>query len=144
MTSPRKSKFIRGLIGTLIGGLAGAAVSGVVFGLDASLELGSSILGPARNFWPLNAIVGSLAGAVFGFVLGLCIALSNPRLHTGLLVGFTVGLFGSLVMTSFDSSADWQLRSTAAQFGPSLLLLVGWGMIGLLLSAVAHKSSERF
>jgi|SRR6266498_943647 len=88
--------FVRGLVGAIVGLLTGATAGGFACGLDTSLAVDSSPLGPAREWWPLAAIFGVIGGAVVGLVFGLSIVLSRASQRTALSVGCLLGIFGYL------------------------------------------------
>ena len=107
-------------------------------GWDASMAEGSSWLGPTRDFWPLSAYVGALAGAVFGLTLGLYISLTHAGIGTSAVVGGIVGIIGVLVLFSNISGGNPELRSIPSRVGPPMLSLIIWVLIGLLLSVIAN------
>ena len=130
---------IRSLVCAAIGILGGAGAGALTFGWDTSMAIGSSWIGPSRNFWPVVAYVGALAGAAFGGSLGLYIILAGIGIRRAAIAGGVVGMIGAVVLLSGRSGVDEELRSIPASIGPPLLSLVIWVLIGLLLSAVATK-----
>ena len=130
---------IRGLVGAAIGILLGAGAGALTFGWDGSLAVGSSWIGPTRNFWPLAAYSGAVAGAVFGVSLGLYIIFAGIGIRWAAVAGGVVGMIGVMALWFMRSDVDEQLRSTFARIGPLVLSLVIWVLLGLLLSAVATK-----
>ncbi|HSB29605.1 MAG TPA: hypothetical protein VLE19_17190, partial [Pyrinomonadaceae bacterium] len=125
------------IIGTLLGGFGGA----LILGWDASMVVGSTWLGPARDWWPLSAYVGALAGAAFGLCLGLCISLVQMGVRMSVIAGAVIGMIGVIVLLSDISGGDPQLRSIPSRVAPLLLSLIVWILLGLLLSVVATKLS---
>ena|SRR5215510_4437754 len=132
-------KVLNGFIGSLIGALLGAAVTASTFGWNHSLEHGSSFLGPTREWWPLVAMIFGVIGAVVGLVMGLVMVLTLPRLQIGLLAGVVVGLVAALIMLSTTDPVYWQFRTEFERWVPPLLSLVGWGLVGEVMSLVAEK-----
>ena len=126
-------------MGAIVGLLTGAAAGGFAFGLDTSLAVDSSPLGPAKDWWPLAAIFGAIGGAVVGLGFGLSIALSCASQRTALSVGCLLGIFGVFVLLAGANGVDWQLRSTTACVAPLIVSVVSWTLIGSLLSLIARK-----
>ena len=130
---------IRRIVCATIGVLSGAAAGALTLGWDASMALGSALVGSTRNFWPIHAYVGALAGAAFGLILGLYIVLAGIGIRRAAIAGSVIGMIGVMVLWSTRSGVDAQLRSTPASIAPLMLSLVIWVLIGLLLSVVAGK-----
>ncbi len=126
----------RGLAGAIIGILTGAAAGALTFGLDASLDVGSSFIGPTRNWWPLAAMVGAAGGAVFGLALGLFVAIVRVANLVTLAVGGLIGGFGALVILLLNSELSWSQRSLPSRIMPLLLSLLIWPLIGLLIKKI--------
>ena len=129
---------IRSLVCALIGALVGAVGGALILGWDASMAEGSSWLGPTRDFWPLLAYVGALAGAPLGLALGLYISLTRAGAGVSAIVGGIVGLIGVFVLLSNISGGNPELRSIPSRLGPLMLSLIIWALIGLLLSVIAN------
>jgi len=128
------SSLVCALIGTFLGSLGGA----LILGWDASMAEGSSWIGPTRDFWPLAAYVGALAGAAFGLSLGLYISLTRAGFGVSAIVGGIVGIIGVLVLVSNISGGNAELRSLPSRVGPLMLSLIIWVLIGLLLAVIAN------
>ena len=135
----RGDMVIRGLIGAAIGVLGGAIAGALTFGWDASMAVGSSWIGPTRDWWPLAAYFGAFAGAVFGVSLGLYISLADVGMRRSAIAGGVVGVIEVIALLSNPSGGIEQLRSIPSQVGPMMLSLIIWVVIGLLLGAVATK-----
>lgn len=134
---------IRSLVGAGIGILGGAGAGAFTLGWDASMAVGSSFIGPTRDWWPLAAIVGALGGAMFGLILGLYISLTASGALQSAMVGSVVGIIGVVVMFfTGENIAYWRLRSVSSRAAPLMLSLIIWAVLGLLLSAVASKLSH--
>ena len=129
-----KVKIAAGLVGAFIGALAGA----LTFGLDASLNVGSSFIGLTRNWWPLHAMVGAAGGAVAGLALGLFLALVRVGHLVTLAFAGLIGGFGALVILSLNSEFSWSQRSLPSRILPLLLSLLMWPLIGLLLRSITR------
>lgn len=137
--------FIRGLIGAIIGAVGGAAVGALTLGWDASMAIGSSWIGPTRDWWPLSAMFGALAGATFGLALGLYISLAVVGMRRAFILGCGVGSLGVFVLIVVEfGNPFWWLRSVPSRIGPLLLSTTSWALIGLLLSVIASKMSHLF
>jgi len=135
--------FIRSLVGAAIGILGGAGAGALTFAWDASMAVGSSWIGATRNWWPLAAYFGALAGALFGLALGLCISLAQLRPGPSAIIGCVVGVIGAVAMLSLSEGAPfWQLRSVFARIAPLILSVMTWTLLGLLLGPVASKLSK--
>jgi hypothetical protein len=132
--------FVRGIVGGLIGALLGAAAGALILGLDTSFEVESSFIGPARDWWPLAAIVGALAGTLLGVAFGLFIALSHVG-HAGtLIVGCLIGGFGILVLLFLNADRFfWYQRPVVGRVTPLLISLLAWPLIGLIIMAIASR-----
>ncbi len=134
---------IRGLVGAVVGIMGGASAGALTLGWDASMAVGSSFIGPTRDWWPLAAIVGALGGAVFGLTLGLYISLTGIGVRPSALVGSVAGMIGIVVMFSTgEDVAYWRLRSVYSRAAPIMLSLIIWVGLGMLLSVVASKLSH--
>ena len=134
---------MRGLVGAIIGILGGSAAGALTFGWDASMAVGSSFMGPARNWWPLAAIAGAVGGAAFGLIFGLFICLANIGKAMSAILGCIVGVVGVAIMGAVaDGSASWQFRSITSRFAPPVLMVMLWALLGLLLAAAASKLSK--
>ena len=130
---------IRGIVCAAIGILSGAGAGALTLGWDASMAVGSSWIGPTRNFWPVHAYFGALAGAAFGGGLGLYMILASIGIRRASITGGVVGMIGVMVLLSTRSGVDAQLRSIPASIGPLMLSLLIWVLIGLLLGVVASN-----
>ena len=122
----------------LVGALAGALAGALTLGLDASLEVGSSFIGPTRNWWLLHAMVGAAGGAVFGLAFGLFVAIVRSGNLVTLAVGGLIGVFGVLIILSLNSGSSCSQRSLPAQVMPLLLSILIWPAIGLLLRRITR------
>jgi len=132
--------FVRGLAGAIIGALTGAGAAALTFGLDTSLDVGSSFIGPTRDWWLLAAIFGALGGAVVGSSLGLYITLSRVGRGTALIVACLIGGFGALVLIFINGDRySWHLRSLPARVIPLVVSVLSWALIGLFISVIAGK-----
>ena len=130
----KAAKIAAVLVGALTGALAGA----VTLGLDASLDVGSSFIGPTRDWWPLHAMVGAAGGAVAGLALGLFLALVRVDNLVTLAVAGLIGAFGVLVILLLNSGFSWSQRSLPAQVMPLMLSLLIWPLIGILIRAITR------
>jgi hypothetical protein len=130
---------VRGFAGAIAGALAGSIVGAFTSGLDTSLAVGSSPMGPTRDWWRLAAAFGAIAGAVIGLGFGAAITLSRAKLQTSVGLGSLVGLLGGIVFFAGSNGVDWQLRPTSARLAPAVLSVVGWMVIGSLLSFLGGK-----
>ena len=129
----------RAVFVSLGGILAGAAVGAVTFGWDAWLDVGSSFIGLTSNWWPLHAMVGGFAGAVFGLLLALFTLTRFDRLAC-LLVGCLIGSLGAVVLLFMNADRlGWQQRSVIAQVAPLLLSVASWAAIGWLIGLTKFK-----
>lgn len=126
------------VVGALVGALTGAVAGGLTLGLDASLEVGSSFIGPTRNWWRLAAMVGALGGAAVGLGLGLFLALVRVGNLTTLAVSGLIGGFGALVLLLMISEFSWSQRSLQSRIMPLLLSLLIWPLIGLLIRSITR------
>jgi hypothetical protein len=133
------SRFNRGLIGGVIGTLGGASAGGLTFGLDASMYVGSSWIGPTKDWWPLHALFGAAVGAAGGLALGLYISRADFRVRSGIVAGGILGLIGAGAILFLESDFSWQLRSWGSHILPLLLSLICWALIGLVVSLVMNK-----
>ena len=115
---------LRGLVGTIIGLFGGAAAGALSLGLNRYLSVGSSFIGPTRDWWRLDAMVGAAAGAGVGLVLGTYISLSQSNLCSGMSAGAVVGLIGAIAIFLMESELDWQLRSWYSRLAPLMLSLI--------------------
>src|SRR2546421_6750980 len=111
--------FARGITGAIIGALTGAGAGALTFGFDASLDVGSSFIGPTKDWWLLAAIVGAIGGAVVGLGFGLYITLSRAGRIGTLIVASLIGGFGALLLLvmNWDRFA-WYERSVLARVAP--------------------------
>ena len=135
--------FLRGLVCAVIGIFGGGAAGALTFGWDTSMFVGSSWMGPARNWWTLAAIVGALGGAAFGLILGLVICLANIGKGLSAILGCMVGIVGVAVMESLGESVFyWQMRSVTSRFAPPILSLILWTLLAQLLAAAANNLSK--
>src|ERR1041385_6661135 len=116
-----RSMLIRAIICAAIGVFTGGAAGAFILGWDASMAVGSSWIGPTRDFWPLAAYVGGLAGAAFGLSLGLYLCLAGIGMRGAAIAGAVIGLIGVMVLLSNPSGGDSQLRSMPSQVGPMIL-----------------------
>ena len=132
----RAAKITAVAVGAFTGALAGA----VTLGLDASLDVGSSFIGPTRDWWPLHAMVGAAGGAVFGLALGLFLALVQVDKLVTLVVAGLIGAFGVLVILLLNSGFSWSQRSLPAQVMPLLLSLLIWPLIGIVIRAIRGRT----